>query len=320
MELFNIKNGRVEIIDSTSFKLEKEIQSVIEKNTESFFRLEFVRSEFSIGNYRIDTLCFDNESNSFVVIEYKKGNSYSVIDQGYTYLQLLLNNKSDFILTLSQHYNRVLRNEDIDWSQSKIMFISQSFNSYQKDSVNFKNLPFELWEIKKFSNETVILNKHISTSKESIDSLNSPHIEDKGIIQNVNKVVQIVDEDYHVNKLDEGTKLKWIELKEKLEELENVELEIKKPYISLNGENKKICYFNFRKNYISIEMLRGNVNPDGSKSKKYFSLDDPKSISEEGSWEWKSGTKGTLYKIRFNNSVNIDYIMFLIKQKYDSLK
>jgi hypothetical protein len=320
MELFNIKNGRVEIIDSTSFKLEKEIQSVIEKNTESFFRLEFVRSEFSIGNYRIDTLCFDNESNSIVVIEYKKGNSYSVIDQGYTYLQLLLNNKSDFILTLSQHYNRVLRNEDIDWSQSKIMFISQSFNSYQKDSVNFKNLPFELWEIKKFSNETVILNKHISTSKESIDSLNSPHIEDKGIIQNVNKVVQIVDEDYHVNKLDEGTKTKWIELKEKLEELENVELEIKKPYISLNGENKKICYFNFRKNYISIEMLRGNVNPDGSKSKKYFSLDDPKSISEEGSWEWKSGTKGTLYKIRFNNSVNIDYIMFLIKQKYDSLK
>jgi hypothetical protein len=320
MELFNIKNGRVEIIDSTSFKLEKEIQSVIEKNTESFFRLEFVRSEFSIGNYRIDTLCFDNESNSFVVIEYKKGNSYSVIDQGYTYLQLLLNNKSDFILTLSQHYNRVLRNEDIDWSQSKIMFISQSFNSYQKDSVNFKNLPFELWEIKKFSNDTVILNKHISTSKESIDSLNSPHSEDKGIIQNVNKVVQIVDEDYHVNKLDEGTKTKWIELKEKLEELENIELEIKKPYISLNGENKKICYFNFRKNYISIEMLRGNVNPDGSKSKKYFSLDDPKSISEEGSWEWKSGTKGTLYKIRFNNSVNIDYIMFLIKQKYDSLK
>jgi predicted transport protein len=186
--------------------------------------------------------------------------------------------------------------------------------------VNFKNLPFELWEIKKFSNDTVILNKHISTSKESIDSLNSPHSEDKGIIQNVNKVVQIVDEDYHVNKLDEGTKTKWIELKEKLEELENIELEIKKPYISLNGENKKICYFNFRKNYISIEMLRGNVNPDGSKSKKYFSLDDPKSISEEGSWEWKSGTKGTSYKIRFNNSVNIDYIMFLIKQKYDSLK
>jgi RecB family endonuclease NucS len=320
MEVFNIKNGKVEIVESTPFKLERDIQNVIEKNTQSFFGLEFVRSEFSIGNYRIDTLSFDNETNSFVIIEYKKGDSYSVIDQGYTYLQLLLNNKSDFILTLSQHYNRVLRNEDIDWSQSKIMFISQSFNSYQKDSVNFKNLPFELWEIKKFSNDTVILNKHKSSSKESIDSLNSPNNERKNIIQTVNKEVQVIDEEFHLTKLDEETKQKWFELKDKLDELENIELEIKKPYISLNGENKKICYFNFRKNFISIEMLRGNVNPDGIKSKKYFNLDDPKGISVEGSWEWKSGTKGTIYKVKFDKNVNLDYIFFLIKQKYDSLK
>lgn len=320
MEIFNIKNGNVEIIEPAPFKLEREIQNVIENNTQSFFGLEFVRSEFSIGNYRIDSLCFDNETNSFVVIEYKKGDSYSVIDQGYTYLQLLLNNKSDFILTLSQHYNRVLRNEDIDWSQSKIIFISQSFNSYQKDSVNFKNLPFELWEIKKFSNDTVILNKHKSSSKESIDSLNSSNDDRKNVIQTVNKEVQVVDEEFHLNKLVGGTKQKWVELKEKLEELENVELEIKKPYISLNGENKKISYFLFRKNYISIEVSRGNINPDGSKSKKYFTLDDPKNISEEVSFEWKNGTKGTIYKIKFDENVNIDYIMFLIKQKYDSLK
>jgi hypothetical protein len=320
MEVFNIKNGKVEIVEPTPFKLEREIQNVIEKNTQSFFGLEFVHSEFSIGNYRIDSLCFDNETNSFVIIEYKKGDSYSVIDQGYTYLQLLLNNKSDFILTLSQHYNRVLRNEDIDWSQSKIMFISQSFNSYQKDSVNFKNLPFELWEIKRFSNDTVILNKHKSSSKESIDSLNSNNVEKKNIIQTVNKEVQVIDEEYHLNKLDDSTIQKWNDLKERLNELENTELEIKKPYISLNGENKKICYFNFRKNFISIEMLRGNINPDGSKSKKYFNLDDPKGISEEGSWEWKSGTKGTMYKVKFDKNVNLDYIIFLIKQKYESLK
>jgi predicted transport protein len=51
-----------------------------------------------------------------------------------------------------------------------------------------------------------------------------------------------------------------------------------------------------------------------------FNLDDPKGISEEGSWEWKSGTKGTMYKVKFDKNVNLDYIMFLIKQKYDSLK
>ena len=70
---------------------------------------------------------------------------------------------------------------------------------------------------------------------------------------------------------------------------------------------------------IRIDVLRGNVNPDGSKSKNYFDIDDPKDISSEGSWEWKSGTKGTLYRIYFDEKSDIDYIMFLIKQKYNNL-
>lgn len=69
--------------------------------------------------------------------------------------------------------------------------------------------------------------------------MNSSNNERKNIIQTVNKEVQVVDEEFHLNKLDEGTRQKWVELKEKLEELENIELEIKKPYISLNGENKR---------------------------------------------------------------------------------
>ena len=60
--------------------------------------MEFVKSELTIQNFRLDTLCFNKMSNSFVIIEYKKGTNYSVIDQGYTYLSTLLNNKSDFIL------------------------------------------------------------------------------------------------------------------------------------------------------------------------------------------------------------------------------
>jgi len=37
MEVFNIKNNKVELEDLNPFKLEKDIQEVIEKNTESFF-------------------------------------------------------------------------------------------------------------------------------------------------------------------------------------------------------------------------------------------------------------------------------------------
>ena len=151
MQLFSEKNDELNIIDEKPFKLEKEIQDLVERNSENLLGLEFIQSEVSVDKYRLDSLCFDQETNSFVIVEYKKGSSYSVVDQGYTYLQLLLNNKSDFLLIYSEYLDKVIKANDIDWSQSRIIFISQSFNNYQKDSVNFKDLPFELWEIKRFS-------------------------------------------------------------------------------------------------------------------------------------------------------------------------
>jgi hypothetical protein len=313
MEVFNIKNNKVEVVELNPFKLEKDIQEVIEKNTESFFGLEFVRSEFPIGEFRIDTLCFDNETNSFVLIEYKKGSSYSVIDQGYSYLSLMLNNKSEFIIEYNERLNKTLKRDDVDWTHSRILFISQSFSSYQRNSVNFKNLPFELWEIKRFNNDTIVLNKHNSTSKESIDTISN--VDSSNLIESVSKEIQVVDEEYHTSKLDLDTLQKWNNFKERISDLDNVKLEIKKPYISLMGESKNVCFCNFRRNYILIEILRGNVNPDGSKSKNFFTLDDPKGISEEGSWEWKSGVKGNMYKIKFNRETDLDYLMFLINQK-----
>ena len=317
MEVFNLKNDKVEEVELRPFKLERDIQNLVEKNTETFFQLEFISSELTVGNYRIDSLCYDNENNSFVIIEYKKGNSYSVIDQGYTYLQLLLNNKSDFLLTLSQHFNKVLRLEDIDWSQSKIIFVSPSFNSYQKDSVNFKNLPFELWEIKRFSNNTIVFNKHKSNSKEGIDSLTNS--KNQNLITSVSKEVKVVDEDFHTSKSNLNLVNKWKELKEDVSNLDGVEVIPKNNYISLMLNGKTLCYLIFRKNSISLEISRGNVNPDGSKSKNYFDLDDPKGISKEGSWEWKSGTKGTIYKIPIDKNTDLEYVMFLIKQKYNNL-
>jgi hypothetical protein len=317
MEVFNIKNNKVEVVELNPFKLEKDIQEVIEKNTESFFGLEFVRSEFPIGEFRIDTLCYDNETNSFVLIEYKKGSSYSVIDQGYSYLSLMLNNKSEFIIEYNERLNKTLKRDDVDWTQSRILFISQSFSSYQRNSVNFKNLPFELWEIKRFDNETIVLNKHNSTSKESIDTLSN--VESSNIIESVSKEIQVVDEEFHTNKLDSETLEKWTDFKERILKVDNVSIRVIKPYISFLGETKMICYVKFRKNHITIGMGRGNVNPDGTKSKNYFDIDDPKGITEEGSWEWKSGVKGTVYRVKFDKNTDLDYLMFLLNQKIKSM-
>jgi len=317
MELFTIMGNKIEHVELKPFKLEKDIQGIIEGNTRQFFQLEFVRSEFTVGKYRLDTLCFDPESNAFVIIEYKKGNSYSVIDQGYTYLQLLLNNKSDFILALSQKNNKIYRTEDVDWSQSRIIFISPSFNSYQKDSVNFKNVPFELYEIKRFENETFILDKHKTSSQESIDSLSTS--QSTSVISSVSKQVKVVDEESHVSKLEKSMQEKWELLKEQLLELDDLELDPKKHYINAKVNNKSVAYLNFRQSSISIDIQRGNLNTDGTTSKNFFNLDDPKNIAAERFWEWKSGVKGNVYVIKFNKKTDLDYTMFLLKQKYKSL-
>ena len=321
MELYNLKKDNLEEVRLVPFKLEKDIQALVEKNTESIFELEFIETEFRVENYRIDSLCFDDENNSFVIIEYKKGSSYSVVDQGMTYLQLMLNNKADFLLKLSQHKNKVLDMKDVDWSQSKIIFVAESFNSYQKDSVNFDNLPFELWEIKRFTNNTIVFNKHKSNSKESIGSFTDS--KKNNALKNISKEVKVYKEEDIITKTKQPLLEKWEELKEYMFELVGTELEVKRNYISLvleNKMNKTIAYFNFQKNGIRMDFSRGNLKADGTKSKNYFTLDDPKKIAKEASWTWKSGNQGTVYKVPINESTDVDYLMFLIKQKYKNLR
>lgn len=102
MYLYSQKNGILHPVHETGFKLERDMQRLAEANLDELFSLEFVASEFQLNNLRIDTLGFDNETSSFVIIEYKRGSSYSVIDQGFSYLSLLLNNKADFVLAYNE--------------------------------------------------------------------------------------------------------------------------------------------------------------------------------------------------------------------------
>ena len=315
MKLFKLNKTNLNEVEQIPFKLEKDIQSLVEVNVESVFNLKFIQSELSVDKYRIDTLCFDEENNSFVIIEYKKGKSYSVIDQGYTYLQLLLNNKSDFLLVLSQHFDKVLRMEDVDWSQSRIIFVSPSFNSYQKDSVNFKGLPFELWEIKRYSNDTVVLNEHRSNSKESIETLNPTS---NSTISKVSKEVKVYTEDEHTSKMNNTILESWIELKEELLELGGVEFIPKRHYIGLNFEGINVCYINFRKSHILIDILGGTIYPDKSKSRNFLTLEDHKNITSKRSRILNSGGNQISYRIKFDSNSDIDYVMLLIKQSYKS--
>ena len=95
MNLYTAKE-KLKIVKEKPYKLEREIQSLFENNLITLMGLQLVKSEFTIKSRRIDTLAYDAQSKAFVIIEYKRSKNISVVDQGFTYLSLMLENKADF--------------------------------------------------------------------------------------------------------------------------------------------------------------------------------------------------------------------------------
>lgn len=309
MDIYKIYNNKLEPIKSESFKLEKDIQEIIENNCDELFNLQFVKSEFTIGKYRIDTLCFNEEEKSFVIIEYKKGNSYSVVDQGYTYLSTMLNNKSDFILEYNESLALNIKREEVDWSQSRVIFISPSFNSYQTDSVNFKDIPFELWEIKQFDNDIISLNQISSNSKESIKEIKNTSSEDNKILDEV----EVYDEESIIAKSNNLIKDIYFEIKEKMSSWEDINFRPAKRYITINRGKKITIYLNFQTNRIKIGITRrvdfsGNVKDAAVR----FDMDDPKKI-----FDLKATDRREIYYHMLEDRKDIDYLISILKQRYD---
>ena len=305
MKLYGIDGNLLKPISTNPFQLEKDIQKLIESNVQELFDLEFVRSELTIQNFRLDTLCFNKMSNSFVIIEYKKGTNYSVIDQGYTYLSTLLNNKSDFILEYNETLDGSLKRDDIDWSQSRVIFISPKFSEYQKTSINFKNLPFELWEVTRFKNNLLGLTK-IDTNSDvditsTVDKDNS-----KSIVKVVSKEIITYDENYHFNKnktRPQDTIELYYEFKERVLSLgDNIEMNIGKIWMGFK-QNRIFCdvvIFN-EGVVVYINMKKGELNDYLKKCND---------MSDKG--HWGNGD----YKIVIKSVEDIDYVMSLVKQSY----
>lgn len=302
MKLYTTKGDKLVNVTSQQFKLEKEIQTLVELNLDELFGLEFVRTEFPVKTFRIDTLGYDKENKSFVIIEYKKERNFSVIDQGYTYLSLMLNNKSDFILEYNENCKDNLKRDDVDWSQSRVIFISPNFTEYQKNSVNFKDVPFELWEIKKYDNGLIGFLEHKTSSDVSISTIKT---EVEGVVGSVTKEITVYSEDYHFNK---NTKRKDVvielykSLREKILELGDVEIIPRKSYISFKRKTNVVDVDLQKENlWLWINLKRGE-------------LDDPKNVTRDVSSIGHYGNGD--YDLKVNDKTDLNYVMFLINQSY----
>ncbi|MGL6101232.1 MAG: DUF5655 domain-containing protein [Fusobacteriaceae bacterium] len=296
--LFQVLNNKAVKISFDEFKLEKQLQIFVEDNLQKLLDLELVKSEFTVEKYRIDTLAFDNENKAFVIIEYKRGSSYSVIDQGYSYLSTILNNKAELILEYNERLEKNLKRDEIDWSQTRIIFISQGFTKFQKDSLNFKNLPIELYEINKYM-ENIISFEAIKAraNSESINIISSKNEE----IEKVSQEIKIYTIEEHFKNSNDNIIQLFNLFLEKIEEMiPNIEIEPKKLYIALKSNKKNVADFRLQKNSLKIWINAkiGTLND----SKKIL-----KNVSNIG--HWGNGD----YEISISNDEDLEYILSLIK-------
>jgi predicted transport protein len=278
--------------------LEIEIQRLTEANLHDLFELDFVKSEFELHGLRIDTLAFDNESKAFVIIEYKKDRNFSVVDQGMAYLNLMLNNKADFILEYNESSNssHSLKREEVDWSQSRTIFISPEFTKYQQHAIGI-----QLGEVHKYSNGLLVFNEVKSPStKEPITAI----AKNNAVAKKVTEEIKVYTEEDHLKSVDDKVKEMYSELKSNVLILgKDIEVRPKKQYVA----------FRRKQAFVSIVFLR-------SKLKAYLNIEidqinDPlkKARDVKDIGHYSSGKT----EIIINDSGEISYALTLIKQAYE---
>jgi predicted transport protein len=178
----------------------------------------------------------------------KKDRNFSVVDQGVAYLNLMLNNKADFILEYIQTFpSQSIKKQDVDWSQSRIIFIAPEFTRYQQYAIGFKDLGIQLWEVHKYSNGLLVFNEAKSPfTREPITAIakTSP------IAKRVTEEIRVYTEEDHLNGVDENTRELYSELKSAILALGgDIEVRPKKHYVA----------FRRKQGFVSIVFLKSKL-------------------------------------------------------------
>lgn len=303
LALYHINKHEMVEIQEVPFAKEKELQFLVEANLEKLFNLKFVATEFSVDDFRLDTVAYDEETKSFVIIEYKKGKRFSVIDQGYAYLNSLLAHKGEFVLNYNEQYpDQLKRTSEIEWSQTRVIFVANDYTNYQYGAVNNPDLPIDLVMVKKYKNGLIdveTLNK--TNSKQS--KANKQNNQREANKKSLSKEIKIYTEEEH---LEKGS-LEVQELYEELKEIilswdSNIRIKPVKLYNS----------FKMKRNIVDIEIqkkaLKIWINL------KYGELNDPENITRNVSEtdHWGNGD----YEIIMKDNQDIEYIASLIKDSW----
>lgn len=300
--LYRVEEGCLKELKNLNFVLEKDLQKFVEMNMDTLIGYRFLETEFVANNYRFDSVAFDEDNNAFVIVEYKRGRNESLVDQGYAYLKTIIDRKADFVLLYNEKLERNRKIIDFDWSQTRVVFVSPKFTQYQIDATSFDDMPFELFEIKKYESdlyEIERINQRKSTLKR-----NQVEKFESDTIKKVNSEIKPYDESYHLNRASEIAKELYLEIKERILDLDcDFSVVYTKWYVAFKkNSTKNVVDIWLKKDWLEIVFAL-----------KQGELIDSQNLTYDiTNRQWSSEQ----YAMRVDKNVDISYVLELIRQTY----
>lgn len=199
IKLFKIDNG-VEELPATLVSLERELQTLIEKNTPTFFGVTFLKSEYTTSNGgRIDSLGID-ENNCPVIFEYKRASNENVINQGLFYLDWLLDHKANFELLVMRILGKEF-SDKLDWTMPRLICVAADFTKYDEYAVKQINRNIDLVRYKKFGKELLMLDlinsNVVNTIKDVVNQQLTKQSTDKIFVEQLQSTSEKLRELYY---------------------------------------------------------------------------------------------------------------------------
>jgi predicted transport protein len=297
-KVFQVRNQKLiefkQVSGKKAEETEKMIQTMIEKNISVLFpSLEFMTSEYSIDNLRPDSIVFDNDRKSFVIIEYKNVKHKGVVDQGMSYYKLLQEKKENFILLYHKIRGGVLDPEnDVNWDEARVIFISPQFTEHQKRASQSVSLPIELYEITKFDDGIFTLDR--------IENENNETRQTKPKSTSLIRLDEYSEDDYLEGKYDPNLKpeanVKSLFFTMKytiLSSLPEVESKQKKKYMGFYSKNdgSAICTIEATRNKLKLCYAISKVNVLPTSSFVRHMVENGKKIGHWGIGDFMSEIK-----------------------------
>ena len=235
LKLFRLQSSAVTEIIGTSSALEKSLQTLIERNLDTFLGVRFLASEFNTGRDhggRMDTLGLD-ENGCPVIIEYKRATNVNVINQGLFYLDWLVTHRGDFEMLVLKTFGKEAA-QSVEWTNPRLICIAGDFSKYDEHAIKQMNRNIELIRYMRFGGDLLLLEQVNAVSASTNSSGASPS---DGVSRNRTKTVS-----NYLEQADQRLKDRYEALREYVINLgDDVQAKVLKDYFAFKRIKNFAC-------------------------------------------------------------------------------